>query len=30
MDTQFQNWKKKLYNAFVKKDLTLYFNENSP
>jgi hypothetical protein len=30
MATQFQTWKKKLYNEFVKKNLTSSFVENSP
>ena len=30
MATQFQTWKKKLYNEFVKKNLTPDFNQNSP
>ena len=30
MATQFQTWKKKLYNEFVKKNLTLDFSQNSP
>ena len=30
MATQFQTWKKKLYNEFVKKNLTPDFSQNSP
>ena len=30
MATQFQTLKKKLYNEFVKKNLTPYFSQNSP
>ena len=30
MATQFQTWQKKLYNEFVKKNLTLDFSQNSP
>ena len=29
MVTQFQTWKNKLYNDFVKKNLTPDFNDNS-
>ena len=30
MATQFQTWKKKLYNEFVKKNLTPDFSQNIP
>jgi hypothetical protein len=30
MATQFQTWKKKLYNNFIKKNLTPDFSQNSP